>query len=79
MAAFDLALQVYQGPLMPGVSLGPVVLERQRLLALLASEALGFLATLDPAEVGRTLRLNRLRAAIGDAALPDSVTCLWPT
>ena len=79
MAAFDLALQLYQGPLMPGVSLSPVVLERQRLLALLASEALGFLATLDPADVGRSLRLNRLRAAIDDAVLPDSVTGLWPS
>jgi len=79
MAAFDLALQLYQGPLLPGIAMAPVVLERQRQLALLANESLGFLLTLDPADVGRTLRLNRLRAAIGDAVLPDSVACLWPT
>jgi hypothetical protein len=79
MAAFDLALQLYQGPLLPGIAMAPIVLERQRQLALLASEGLGFLATLDPADVGRTLRLNRLRAAIGDEALPDSIACLWPT
>ena len=79
MAAFDLALQLYQGPLLPGIAMAPVVLERQRQLALLASEGLGFLATLDPAAVGRTLRLNRLRAAIGDAVLPDSIARLWPT
>jgi hypothetical protein len=79
MAVFDLALQLYQGPLLPGIAMPPVVLERQRQLASLASEGLGFLATLDPADVGRTLRLNRLRAAIGDAVLPDSIACLWPT
>jgi LuxR family transcriptional regulator, maltose regulon positive regulatory protein len=79
MAAFDLTLQLYQGPLLPGIAMASVVLERQRQLALLASEGLGFLATLDPAAVGRTLRLNRLRAAIGDAVLPDSIACLWPT
>ncbi|GEP58435.1 AfsR/SARP family transcriptional regulator [Reyranella soli] len=78
MAAFDLALQLHQGPLLPGIAMAPVVLERQRQSALLASEGLGFLLTLDPADVGRTLRLNRLRAAIGDAALPDSVARLWP-
>jgi DNA-binding SARP family transcriptional activator len=77
MAAFDLALQLYQGPLLPGIATAPVVLERQRQLASLASEGLGFLATLDPADVRRTLRLNRLRAAIGDAVLPDSVARLW--
>jgi tetratricopeptide (TPR) repeat protein len=79
MAAFDLSLQLHQGPLLPGIAMAPVVLERQRQLALLASEGLGFLATLDPTDVGRTLRLNRLRATIGDAVLPDSVTRLWPT
>lgn len=79
MAAFDLALQLHQGPLLPGITMAPVVLERQRQLALLASEGLGFLLMLDPADVGRTLRLNRLRAAIGDAVLPDSVARLWPT
>ena len=78
MAAFDLALQLYQGPLLPGIATAPVVLERQRQLASLASEGLGFLATLDPADVRRTLRLNRLRAAIGDAVLPDSIGRLWP-
>ena len=79
IAAFDLTLQLYQGPLLPGIAMPPVVFERQRQLALLASEGLGFLAKLDPADVGRTLRLNRLRAAIGDAVLPDSVARLWPT
>lgn len=66
MAAFDLSLRLHQGPLLPGIAMAPVVLERERQLALLASEGLGFLATLDPADVGRPLRLNRLRAAIGD-------------
>lgn len=79
MAAFDLALQLHQGPLLPGIAMAPVVIERQRQLALLASEGLGCLATLDPTEVGRTLRLNRLRAAIGDAVLPDGIARLWPT
>jgi ATP/maltotriose-dependent transcriptional regulator MalT len=79
LAAFDLALQLYQGPLLPGIAMAPVVLERQRQLALLASEGLGFLLTLAPTDVGRTLRLNRLRAAIGEAVLPDSIARLWPT
>ncbi|MBV8409163.1 MAG: hypothetical protein JOY64_16150 [Alphaproteobacteria bacterium] len=79
MASFDRAVQLYQGPLLPGIAMTPVVLERQRLAVLLANEGLGFLLTLDPADVGRTLRLNRLRAAIGDAVLPDSVARLWPT
>jgi LuxR family transcriptional regulator, maltose regulon positive regulatory protein len=78
MAAFDRALQLYRGPLLPGVALAPVVVERDRLSVLLASEGLGFLLTLDPGDLGRALRLNRLRSAIGDTVLPDSVARLWP-
>jgi LuxR family maltose regulon positive regulatory protein len=78
LGAFDRALQLYRGPLLPGVLSAPVTLERERLCTLLANEGLGFLLTLDPADLERSLRLNRLRAAIGNAVLPDSVARLWP-
>jgi hypothetical protein len=78
LAAFDHALRLYQGPLLPGVDMPTLVPERKRLASLLAMEGLGFLLTLDPADLGRALRLNRLRVAVGDTALPDSVARLWP-
>jgi LuxR family maltose regulon positive regulatory protein len=79
MAAFDRALRLYQGPLLPGIALAPVVRERDRVCASLANEGLGFLLGLDRADLRRTVRLNRLRDAIGTAGLPDSVARLWPS
>lgn len=78
LAAFDHALQLYRGPLLPGVDMSIVAPERERMAALLAMEGLGFLLTLDPTDLARALRLSRLRAAVGDTALPAGVAQLWP-
>lgn len=78
LAAFDRALRLYQGPLLPGVDTAAVVVERERLAALLAMEGLGVLLPLDPTDLGRALRLSRLRTALAGVPLPQDIEQLWP-
>jgi two-component SAPR family response regulator len=76
--AFDQALRLYRGPLLPGVALENVAEERSRLARVLLNEALAFLLTLDPTSPAAALRAHRLRTLAPGVTLPDALNRLWP-
>jgi DNA-binding SARP family transcriptional activator len=78
LAAFDQALRLYRGPLLPGIDLIYVAEERQRLAETIFNKALAFLMTLDPADPATVLRVHRLRALAPTTSLPEALARLWP-
>jgi ATP/maltotriose-dependent transcriptional regulator MalT len=78
LAAFDQALRLYRGPLLPGIDLDYVAEERQRLAETIFNKALAFLMTLDPVDPATVLRVHRLRAVAPTASLPEALARLWP-
>jgi LuxR family transcriptional regulator, maltose regulon positive regulatory protein len=76
--AFDQALRLYRGPLLPGVTLDNVAEERNRLASVLLNEALAFLLTLDLTSPAAALRVHRLRTLAPDVTLPEALNRLWP-
>ena len=78
LAAFDQALRLYRGPLLPGIDLDYVAEERRRLAETIFNKALAFLMTLDPADPATVLRVHRLRAVAPKASLPEALARLWP-
>ncbi|MET0528993.1 MAG: hypothetical protein ABW003_11750 [Microvirga sp.] len=78
LAAFDQALRLYRGPLLPGIDLDYVAEERQRLAETIFNKALAFLMTLDPADPATVLRVHRLRALAPTTRLPEALARLWP-
>jgi LuxR family transcriptional regulator, maltose regulon positive regulatory protein len=77
LAAFDHALRLYRGPLLPGVGLDNVVEERDRLANVLVNEALSFLLTLDHTSPAAALRVHRLRTLVPTMKLPAALSQLW--
>lgn len=70
LAAFDLALGLVRGPLLPGIRLAPVAEARDRLHAQLAAAGTELLLAQDPAEPTTALRAGRLCAAVPGLRLP---------
>ncbi|MGO1075012.1 AfsR/SARP family transcriptional regulator, partial [Inquilinus sp. CA228] len=78
LAAFDLAISLVRGPLLPGIRLAPVAEARDRLHALLASAGIEALLAQDPADPATALRASRLCAAMPGLRLPPSLAGLMP-
>jgi hypothetical protein len=78
LAAFDQALRLYQGDLLPGIVLAYVAEERRRLADTLINKGLAFLMTLDAADPATALRVHRLCALAPRMRLPKSIARLWP-
>jgi ATP/maltotriose-dependent transcriptional regulator MalT len=78
LAAFDLAIGLVRGPLLPGIRLPPVAEARDRLHALLAAAGTELLLAQDPADPATALRAGRLRAAVPGLRLPPLLAGLVP-
>ncbi|MGO1075157.1 hypothetical protein [Inquilinus sp. CA228] len=78
LAAFDLALGLVRGPLLPGIRLPPVAEARDRQRALLAAAGTGLLLAQDPADPAMALRAGRLCAAVPGLRLPPPLAGLVP-
>ncbi|MGL4962425.1 MAG: hypothetical protein ACRC67_14410 [Inquilinus sp.] len=76
LAAFDLALSLGHGPLLPGIRLPPVAEARNRLRTLLAAAGTGLLLAQDPADPASALRVGRLCAAVPGLHLPPPLAKL---
>ncbi|WP_343716301.1 hypothetical protein [Inquilinus sp.] len=76
LAAFDLAVGLVRGPLLPGIRLPPIVEARDRLQALLAAAGAELLLAQDPADPATALRAGRLRAAAPGLRLPPPLARL---
>ena len=70
LRALDQAIDLYRGPLLPGIRLPSVIAARDRLAAELAVEGAALLLTQDPAAAQTLLRAGRLRAVAPAIALP---------
>ncbi|WP_404295154.1 hypothetical protein ACD578_27505 (plasmid) [Microvirga sp. RSM25] len=77
MNALDQAVRLYRGALLPGVAIEAVAVERARLEALLITDAIGFLMTLDPARPATALRAHRIQALFPHVRFPRVIAHLW--
>ncbi|MGF6232316.1 LuxR family maltose regulon positive regulatory protein [Inquilinus ginsengisoli] len=78
LAAFDLAVGLVRGPLLPGIRLPPVAQARHRLYALLVTAGTELLLAQDPADPATALRAGRLCAAVPGLRLPPPLAGLVP-
>jgi len=76
LAAFDYALRLYRGQLLPGVRLPSVEAARERIEAELAMDGIALLLAQDPRDPTTALRAGRLRAAVPGISLPPSLAGL---
>jgi LuxR family maltose regulon positive regulatory protein len=76
LAAFDLAIGLVRGPLLPGIRLLPIVEARDRLQARLAAAGAELLLAQDPADPATALRAGRLHAAAPGLRLPPPLVRL---
>lgn len=78
LAAFDLAIGLVCGPLLPGIRLPPVAEARERLRTLLATAGTELLLAQDPTDPATAPRASRLRAAVPGLRLPPPLARLVP-
>lgn len=76
-AAFEKAMRLYRGPLLPGIALQVVADERERLEETLANKALRYLLALDPSNPATAIGVHRLRTVVPAVNLPASLAHLW--
>ena len=76
LKAFDHAIGLYRGTLLPGVRLPAVMAARERIVAELAMDGIALLLAQDPRDPQTALRLGRLRAAAPGLSLPPPLAQL---